>query len=45
MRSDRYSDMARVCIGLRMTPREYWELTVAEHQALTEEFNRAQKKR
>lgn len=30
--------MARLCVELRMTPEEFWRLTVEEHNALVKEL-------
>lgn len=34
------ADLARFTVGLGIDPASYWQLTVAEHQALVAEANR-----
>jgi hypothetical protein len=36
---ERLTDMAQLCVALRMTPTEYWELTLGERNALVEVLN------
>lgn len=37
--------MAQLCIHLRLSPADYYALTLEEHTALVEEWNRTQKSR
>jgi len=32
--------MAKFCLETGISPREFWELTFEEYNAITEEFNR-----
>ncbi len=44
-RPDRLRDMAQFVVTFRMAPADYWQLTVAERNAIMREHNRRANKR